>query len=149
MLIASHSLAAGYIGEIIGNPIIAFFVGIVIHFILDAIPHYDTTDKGKFTPRQIALIVIDGFIALGIFGVIFFEKGVNISFIAGAFGGIFPDILDNVPFWQKCFRGTSFGKAFHKFHKAVHAKQPNSALGMLTQVLVIVIFASLSLRGCS
>ena len=148
MLIASHSLAAGYIGEIIGNPIIAFFVGIVIHFILDAIPHYDTTDKGKFTPRQIALIIIDGLIALGIFIAIFFEKGANVSFVAGAFGGVFPDILDNVPLWQKCFRDTSFGKIFHKIHKAVHHKQPSAFWGILSQLIVIAVFTYL-LWGCS
>ena len=148
MLIASHSLVAGYIGETIGNPIVAFLVGIVIHFILDTVPHYDTTDKGKFTTRQIALIVVDALIALTVFCLILSKRGFNLSFIAGALGGIFPDILDNVPFWRNRFRNTSFGKEFHKIHKAVHRKQPGAFWGILSQLIVITVFTYL-LWGCS
>jgi hypothetical protein len=147
MLIASHIIVAGYVGEMIGNPFLAFLVGIIIHFLLDSIPHYDTTDNGKITKRQLALTVTDGFV--GIILIVFLLKadlGLKSPFFWGAFGGIFPDILDNVPFWQKAFRNTVFGKKFHKFHEDIQSVRLAPVPGLLVQAIVIVIFLYLYLH---
>lgn len=144
MLIAAHSIPAGYIGELIGNPLLAFLVGIVIHILLDMIPHYDTTDGSKFTVRQWALMVIDALI--GILVIIFIIKpplDVHSSFLWGAFGGIFPDIFDSAPGIREIFWKTRFGKAFHKFAKKSHGKHLTFIPGILIQVIIVIIFTYL------
>ena len=146
MLIASHSLVSGYVGEKLGNPFLAFLVGIMLHFILDAIPHYDTTDKGKMTLRQILLIVVDGLIGFWIVCLYCSKMGLNYSFIAGVIGGLLPDIFDNSPLWSKKFRNTKHGHKLHQLHQAMHGKQFSAILGILIQIAIITYFAILLLR---
>lgn len=146
MLIASHLLVAGYVGERIGDPFLAFCVGILLHFILDAIPHYDTVDQGKFTLRQYLLVIIDGIIGLTIAYFYLSEKGINNSFIFGALGGLLPDILDNSPFWSKQFQKTKFGRIFHSLHKKIQFEQPSPLIGLSMQVVIVVFFAILLLK---
>ncbi|MFA4996102.1 MAG: hypothetical protein WC536_03100 [Patescibacteria group bacterium] len=146
MMTATHIIAAGYVGERIGNPFIAFLVGIVIHFILDSIPHYDTTDGGKLTKRQLTLTFVD--LTIGILIIKFLLKAdlsFGSSFLWGAVGGIFPDILDVIPFWQKAFRSTKFGKRFHKFHDDIQRISLPPISGLLIQAIIIIIFSYLYL----
>lgn len=147
MLVAAHIITAGYAGEMIVNPFLAFLVGIIVHFVLDSIPHYDTTDNGKITKRQLALSITD--IIIGILLIVFLLKadlGLKSPFLWGALGGIVPDILDNIPFWQNAFRNTHFGRTFHKFHDNIQKIRLTPIPGLLIQVLVIVIFSYLYLH---
>lgn len=147
MLIASHIITAGYVGERIGNPFLAFLVGVVIHFLLDAVPHYDTTDNGEITKKQLVLLITDG--AIGILLIIFLLKadlGLKSPFFWGVFGGIFPDILDNVPFWQGAFRNTIIGGKFHKFHDRIQKISLPPMPGLLLQIIIVMIFSYLYLH---
>lgn len=147
MLTATHAIAAGYVGEKIGNPVLALLAGIAIHFLLDSIPHYDTTDGGKMTTRQLALLAID--VLAGAY-VIFFVLQPDLSykspFLWGAFGGVLPDILDCIPFWQKAFRRTKFGGAVHLFHDRIQRVRLSPFPGLLIQVILIMIFSYLYLH---
>lgn len=137
MLIAAHSIVGGVVGECFDNVGLAFIVGFLSHFFLDAIPHYDSTDKGKFTKRQILLIACDLVI-----GVIIFCKylwPVSHYFFFGVAGGLLPDILDVTPFWKKSFQKTAFGKKFHRFHELLHWYRPNFLIGILSQWAVIAL----------
>lgn len=139
MLIASHAFAGGAAGELIGSPIPAFFVGFILHFILDAIPHYDTTDGGKFTSRQWALVTVD-FLIGAVLAVIFYHKiDQPISFFAGAIGGMLPDILDFTPIWYKQFRKTFFGKHMHRFHERIQAYGVGPWLGLSLQAAIVAV----------
>lgn len=139
MLLASHAAVGGIAGEYLNSPGLAFFAGFIIHFILDAIPHYDTTDEKKWTKRQYFLMFVD--IAVGIILLIlFYDKiGHPVSFILGAFGGIVPDIMDNTPFWNKKFRASWFGKRFHLVHEKIQWAQPGPILGLTVQGLILTI----------
>lgn len=143
MLIAAHSMAAGYLGDRIGDPVIAFIVGIVVHLLLDMVPHYDTTDDGKLTLRQVGLILADALLFIILIFFVIGSNKISPNFLAGAFGGIFPDLLDNIPLWKKTFRKTAFGKRFHHLHNKIHPKQPNLIYGLLTQAVFIVAFSLL------
>ena len=143
MLAANHTIVAGVVGSYIGNPFLAFLAGFIIHFLLDSIPHFDTTDKGKFTFRQIFLVVADFAIGLMlIFWVIRADISINSPFVWGAFGGMVPDLLDNVPFWNKAFRKSKIGRKFHNFHNLFHSRLFNHKpfLGLLSQYLIIALF---------
>lgn len=140
MLLGPHLITGAVAGEYIDNPYFAFAAGIILHFILDAIPHYDTTDDGKYTFRQIALIFSEGIIGIIIFLFCYKNFSVHkISFLAGALGGIVPDIIDNVPFWQKIFQNNKFGKKFHSFHTWVQLIKLAPIPGIAVQYLIIAI----------
>ena len=143
MLIAAHSIVGGVVGEAIGHPIAALLLGFILHFVLDAIPHFDTTDGGKLTKRQLIFIGVDG--SLGLVIIIYLLLGHSIdpvSFIAGSFGSLIPDLLDNVKFWEKKFRVSKYGSKFHAFHgsmEIIRLGWKHWKLGVFTQVLVVLI----------
>jgi len=139
MLIAAHSISAGVVGEVIRNPILAFLLGFVLHFVLDAIPHFDTTDDGKFTKRQAVLLAIDGIIGLVFLVYLYMNSSFRLSFMAGVFGGLLPDILDNVPWWEEKFRSSKFGSVFHSFHDKIQSIKLKPILGISIQYIIIII----------
>lgn len=142
MLFSAHFIAGGAVGEAINNPIAAFLIGIFVHFILDSIPHYDTTDKGKFTFRQYVLVFGDMIVgACIIFSLIKSGTVLSLSFFAGAIGGVFPDFFDNIPFWKKRFIKTKFGKKYHLFHEFVQQSSKGISMvwGLATQIGIILL----------
>jgi len=148
MILTAHIITSGTVGELIGNPAGAFVVGIILHFILDAIPHYDTVDKiPQFSRRQIAFTTTE--IIIGILMLLFVIRLplnrtiLNSAFAWGALGGMIPDLLDNVPFWEKRFQATKIGSKFHHFHCTIHKKQPSFFVGMTIQIITIVLFLTI------
>jgi hypothetical protein len=140
MLFSTHAMVAGAVGKYLGNPVLAFLLGIVLHLVLDSIPHYDTTDDGKLTKRQLALVGFD--IIVFILLVIFVVKpmfSLSNPFWWGAFGGVLPDLFDCVPFWNKSFRRTKFGKKFHRFHDKIQSVKVGPVPGILVQVLFLAV----------
>lgn len=147
MLLGAHLMSGAVAGEIIENPFLAFFLGFILHFVVDAIPHFDTTDDHKLTFRQILLITIEGTVGLLVLIYCFLNFSSNkVSFLAGAFGSVLPDLIDNVPFWNKAFQKTRFGKVFHFFHYRIQSLQLRPVLGLGVQA-VIIILAFLLLRN--
>jgi len=141
MIISVHFLAAGVAGEAIGNPLFAFLLGIILHFILDAIPHFDNLLKGgKWNYKQVVFTTLD---VLATAWILFFylkpDFNVSSPLFWGALGGVLPDLLDNIPFLT--IRNTKFGKPFHRFHNLIHSKTPSWQIGSLTQIVVVVLFA--------
>lgn len=139
MLLGTHLLAGAAVGEAVGNPFLAFLLGFILHFVLDAIPHFDTTDDHKFTYRQILLIAIEGIIGI----IIFIYCYLNFSshkagFLAGAFGSILPDLIDYVPFWDKSFQRTRFGRVFHNFHNKIQSIKLKPVEGLGVQIALMI-----------
>lgn len=58
MLFAAHLIVGGTVGQLIGNPIVAFIVGIISHFILDHIPHTDHS-RNKSHIREAIFLIFD------------------------------------------------------------------------------------------
>lgn len=138
MLFTAHAAVGGVAGEYLNSPFLAFIAGIILHFILDAIPHYDVTDNGKFTLRQNLLIIIDVAIGLILFAVLYDKIDHPVSFLAGSFGCILPDIVDLVPFWNKYFHATKFGKRFHSFHAYIQSIKVGPIFGLSIQAIIII-----------
>ncbi|OQA03304.1 MAG: hypothetical protein BWY68_00772 [bacterium ADurb.Bin400] len=140
MLIAAHSISGGVLGELVGNPVAAFIGAFLLHFVLDWLPHYDTTDDGVFTLRQIAFIIFDAIIAaLIILFVIGFSFTTHQLFFWGALGGIFPDIIENLLIRNDEPIYGNLGLSFHRFHVSVHLAQPGAIAGIGMQLIVVVI----------
>jgi len=144
MIVSAHVVTGGAVGELVGNPAGAFTVGIISHFILDSIPHFDHFDNDCFSWRQIIFTGTDLIVAaILMFAVVKLPLNQTIfssSYAWGALGGFMPDMLDNVPFWKKQFLATKFGKFYHHIHNSVHREQPGPLLGMTTQIVTIALF---------
>lgn len=140
MLLGAHLIAGATAGEAINNPYLAFAAGIILHFILDAIPHFDTTDEHKLTVRQIVLIAIDGIIGFAILIFCYHDFSIHkMSYLIGALGGILPDLFDNVPFWNEQFQKSKFGKRFHRVHLRLQRINLPPVPGLLIQYLIIAL----------
>jgi hypothetical protein len=140
MIISVHFLAGGVVGEAIGNPFFAFLLGIALHFVLDAIPHFDNVLKnGKWNYKQVIFTALDVAATAWILFV-YLKPDHNFTnpLLWGALGGVLPDLLDNIPFLT--VRNTKFGKLLHKFHLKIHAKTPGWIVGSITQIIVVILF---------
>lgn len=140
MFIASHSIAGGILGDAIGNPILAFLCGFILHFVLDAIPHEYEHDGEKTSLKDIVLLGIDLVITYFVW-ITFFPKEISLlgPFFWGALGGIFPDLMDNVPIIEKAFRKLSFGKKFHQFHWFIQKTNVGVFWGEIIQYSILAL----------
>jgi hypothetical protein len=132
MIGTGHLLIGGAVGLgtalIMPTPLavpVALGLGILSHHLLDAIPHTDAAtfcpDPRKPIPRSLAaLVVLEVLIGLALTVALFFSLHTKVVFIVGAVGGILPDLLDEVPWWQEHFRRTSFGARWHRWHLRLH-----------------------------
>lgn len=90
MLSSTHSFVGATAGKYIPNPIVAFFVGIFLHFVFDKIPHFWPTQK-KY--ENLALY-LDTISTISIISFLLFYPGIQNrqSIVAGAMGGAFVDL---------------------------------------------------------
>jgi hypothetical protein len=158
MVLATHAFAGGILAAAItGNPAGAFAVGIVSHFLLDAIPHWDYFDKlrssrvsenyleadmvvNKYFWSDLLIIFADclfGVILLA--SVVFFRKYLLVPALFGMIGGIIPDTFHFLYFKIRREPFTSI----EKFHHFIHAdkKKIKSAPGIAFQLAIMVIIA--------
>ena len=90
--------------------------------------------------RVIILLVLPVLVlGLSLTGFFYFSLHTTLAFVAGALGGILPDLLDEVPLWQERFRRTSLGSVWHRWHTRLHcADMANSWLtGVVIDALVV------------
>ena len=144
MIIAAHMLAGGVAGELVHNSVLAFVLGVVLHFLLDAVPHFDNVmdDDEKWNYKQVIFTGADIVMTLFLF-VLILKLPLDTSMLKmplfwGAVGGILPDILDNVPFWSQRFRQSPWGQKIHRLHEIIQLKEVNPFWGLLTQLVIIL-----------
>lgn len=150
MIPTGHLLVGGAIGVSlsslpteIATPI-ALAAGVASHHVLDWIPH---TDAGTFYPdhcdkipkRVLLVIVLEGLLGLALTAFFFWTHYPTLPFLAGAIGGMIPDILDNIPLWKKQFRETRLGQKWHEFHEKWHCGEMAQIwlLGIVVDLLVV------------
>ncbi len=88
MMSLTHAPAGALAGRFIPNPFLAFLAGVILHFIMDKIPHFWPKRK-KNKNIQIAIDTI--FSAMFIIGLYLFPATRNTSMIVGALGGVSVD----------------------------------------------------------
>ncbi|MFH1866573.1 MAG: hypothetical protein ABIJ81_00605 [Patescibacteria group bacterium] len=123
MYLTVHGAAALIIARAIPNPIIAFLVSLLSHFILDFIPHGDEFLTKSFTPpralrRLFGAAIIDG-ILLVFFVLLYLvvTPDYQLSLLsASLFGALLPDLLMASYLITK----TRWLKKFTYFHSSLH-----------------------------
>jgi hypothetical protein len=124
-----HGSAGLLIGAAIPNPVAAFFVGFISHFILDTPPHdsiesKEWKDKGNLTKKFALEAGVDLLIFLGILWLL---KANNLLVLsagteAGIIGAILPDYLWGIPDFLKIENKTvTWFKLWHnKLHTIIY-----------------------------
>lgn len=105
MFLTVHAAAGAAIGWWVPNAPAAFALGMVSHFVLDRVPHYDppvitgTIRDGVFkhaVMRRFVMIASIDLLSAGLLTAIlavWAQPAGIAAFVAGAFGGILPDLM--------------------------------------------------------
>jgi len=90
MLSSTHSFVGASAGKYIPNPILAFLVGILLHFVFDKVPHFWPKEE-KY---QGLMLVLDTIATILIIATLLFLPGLHnrSGIVGGAFGGAFVDL---------------------------------------------------------
>lgn len=168
MLIVSHVIAGAGIGAAASNQPeaagIAFFVGWISHYVLDAVPHWERlygkeevqedfeTDLPirRWPKSFLYQAVIDSIISLVLAIIlisIYTDGGLGwwqSSVGWGILGAMLPDLLGNVPFWNRYLEKILPFKQERQFHKYIHIdhsyqKKLPKYFGLFSQIIVIAL----------
>ncbi|MDD4994961.1 MAG: hypothetical protein PHW53_00600 [Patescibacteria group bacterium] len=101
MLIVTHAITGAVVGQLVKNSYISFLASLVLHFLMDIIPHGDTEEcrhyretnrvsKKLFYQLAFDIIIMT---ALAAYLLIFKIQGYWWPTLAGILGGILPDMI--------------------------------------------------------
>lgn len=101
MTLTAHAAMGAIIGEMVGNPLLGFAIAVVIHFLIDIIPHGDNFLSNNFRVlkyrRKQALAYITTDAICAILFVLFIVNVREVALIRpismGIAGSVLPDLL--------------------------------------------------------
>jgi len=144
MYLTVHSASALVIAKFIPHPLVALLVGLVSHFVLDAIPHGDEHlapshfTRQRVIKRMLGATLLDGIIMIFLLLIYVATTPLNSYYTLGAavIGSLLPDLIQAIylifsPRWLKWFN--NFHEAIHNFSK----HQLPWVQGMLVQGMVL------------
>lgn len=101
MFLTIHTTVAVIIGQQVSNPLLAFLIGVLSHFTLDAIPHGDEKlFKSSIEHRKLKVFILTGlvdfFISVIWLAYLFSQGhfGYIQATLAAAIGAVLPDFLN-------------------------------------------------------
>lgn len=122
MILTTHILSGALVGVEIKNPFYIAVVSIVLHFLLDFLPHGDYLSK-KSRLKDFWKVGLDLTIGLAIVAVIFYRQGEALPDIlylrniaTGIFFSLLPDGTTFLYIWMKM----KFLKPIYIFHQKLH-----------------------------
>lgn len=132
-----------------GDPVLAFVSGLASHFVLDALPHIETTyyrkpsKSGQIPNKMECWEYWESAVEILLAAVLLyvFANKVNNGIIIwlGGLGGILLDLFDNVPWWNEWFRSRKWFVWLHYFHNGIHfdLKKKQLWLGYIPPLIVL------------
>lgn len=150
MSILPHTVAGAVAGSYFNNPILAGAAGILSHFLLDLIPHFDpplskTKPMKKLVKKLVTLVIcVDVLISLLI---LWLFQGHNNVIIGGVMGPLVDvdNLLQygfpNSPFPLISKLGITIHNPGSKLHRKLHFKSflVNLTLGIILQLIVSIL----------
>ncbi|MCX6740612.1 MAG: hypothetical protein NTZ49_05290 [Candidatus Parcubacteria bacterium] len=97
MFLTVHSSVGLVVSRGVTNPLWAFFIGFIFHYIFDIIPHGDTKVSAKF--YQIKYIITAGIIDLSVLSILLISliiiraKTFTLVEISAILGSVIPDVM--------------------------------------------------------
>ncbi len=126
----------------------AFLIGFVSHFFVDALPHLDpgtffwpgdkAMKESEPWPAWIYIFAVSEFIIIWLIMILLFKNRDNFGIILmGGLGGIAVDVLDNNPL--RFFRTWPILKQLHYLHEKIHYDLPHNKWywGIPLQIIII------------
>ncbi len=155
MLLTPHTLVGISVALAVQNPLIAVPVSFILHFVGDAVPHWDfytrTTKEQKLTGwRPLGVMADFGFgIAVGLTATLYVlwvlgMPGLALTVFLSGIASVLPDVLTGPSIYVSNVGG--FFKAIHTLQRRIN----NSAsvfFGLLTQVIVTLLALFLILNS--
>jgi len=122
---STHLIAGDTVGYLTGDPIVGFVAGTVSHALLDMVPHHDF--------KRIRFCIVDILSGSLLFLLFLLYGQPEVGMIAGAIGGIWPDI--EIPLYYFDY----IKKKYFPSHSGlIKHRQASFAPGVLVQVAVAV-----------
>jgi hypothetical protein len=143
MLVTNHVLSGAVIGAASRRPASAFALGVLSHFVLDAVPHWG---KWHGPPSFMEVAVSDGLAGLAVMGTMtaLAPRDARLAVLAGMAGAALPD-LDKP---STVFFGRSpWPRAVDRFHTGIQDEAPDRLKYELTAAAVFFAAAVGLLRG--
>ena len=149
MFLTVHAPVGAAIGALAGEPVSAFALGVLSHFVLDAIPHGDerlgnVPDRAAKIRLFVKLAALDGLIMLMVLAYLFtpWVAIPSLAVLAGILGGIMPDFLQG---FSELLPGNRPLAAFRRFHDYMHVHlipwESPLMVGLVTQLITLVAIA--------
>ena len=138
MLVTSHVLSGALIGVVARKPVRAFAVGVISHFVLDALPHWG--DKERF----MRVAAPDGLAGLAVIGIVTAAAPAErrMAVMAGMAGAAAPDLDKPSRLW---FGRSPWPDAVDRFHSAIQNEAPDrfrrelATMGVLAAVGLVTL----------
>ena len=145
MNLSTHLAVGAAVGYATKNPILGFFAGVLSHHLIDQIPHSDggslniSVDNFTKDKRIIAIVATDFILLVVVAYLLLSHVGVYWPMILGGFGGVLPDLIDNMPYWTPRLRKIYPFNYYHQFHEKFHFTIMNEDfiwVGVIIQLLI-------------
>jgi len=142
MLVIVHALVGGLLGEKIHSIPLIIISSLVLHFLMDIIPHYDANfDKKRFLTTGEAILnkrakiffITDHIIALIIIAALY-QMFDSKRLLIGAFVALVPDIVGLG--YKTKLRGNRYYMKFLKFHSKIQ-RHTTFKKSMISQGIII------------
>ncbi|HCJ52658.1 MAG: hypothetical protein A2898_04320 [Candidatus Kerfeldbacteria bacterium RIFCSPLOWO2_01_FULL_48_11] len=120
MLLLAHIVAGSSIGVLAKNGGEAFALGMISHFVMDTLPHWNYILRVPITLKKIVAYSPDVLTPLIVFWcfVTAFPEQSGIITLA-TLGAVFPDIISMIALVSKTLRATVVIRVFQKFHSSI------------------------------
>jgi hypothetical protein len=119
VLVTNHVLSGALVGRVARGPVSAFGLGVLSHFVLDAIPHWGDGDIHD----NLAVAVTDGLVGLtamaGVFAIT--APADRVRVLAGMTGACLPDLDKPAVVF---FGRSPFPPRFDAFHGGIQTESP-------------------------
>jgi hypothetical protein len=120
MILTTHILSGAAIGANVKSPYLVVIFSIVLHFLLDLLPHGDYLNK-KSRLREFWKVAVDLIISFSlIFGIIAFKNISDVPTLKNIFIGIFFSILPDGTTFLYIWMKMKFLKPVKDFHEGLH-----------------------------
>jgi hypothetical protein len=146
MTISPHVLAGAAVAvAVTDNWILAFCIGVILHFLLDGLPHLDPgtffekKEKEEPWPVWIYYFSFMEFVLLAfLVYILYYNDPRFVIILSGGLGGMFVDVLDNNPVRAKLHKYPFF-KQLNLLHEGVHYELPKNKWywGLLIELIII------------
>jgi hypothetical protein len=115
MLVTNHVLSGAVIGAAVRRPVSAFALGVVSHFVLDAVPHWG---EWRTHDQFMRVAVVDGLTGLAVMGAMaaIAPADVRAAVLAGMAGAALPDLDKPSVIY---FGRSPFPRRVNEFHSSI------------------------------